>query len=451
MDRQDQDSHSEKGETLDVKVTEQDKWTRTVEVQVPYDELVPEIEKGYRKYQKKVKVQGFRPGKVPLPMIKRMYGPRIEVEVIEDLIPKIVTEAWKQENLKIVSLPRVENLDFQPGSDLRVTFTVDVEPEFELKKIDGFKFNRQVYQVSDEEVERVLERLRDQHAVWENVDGEVEEDHYVLVDLQELDQSGVPVVGRKAENQLLAMKNEEGQLNAFLQPLLGARVGDKRIIEVLPRAESGDEPLEPVKYETTIKEIKRKILPELDDEFAKDVGEYESLDELRQQVRKDLQNNVQKDLDHDLDHQIIDEIIKSNPFDIPNSMVDTYLDEWVNRIKSQTESEGEPLDEEKIREEYRPIAIWNIKWRLIRDKLLEQYELAPTMEELEAEVARIAESKGEDPKRLWNRVKNNPDTLEQLRYDLSEKKVLDFLKSRQKIKETKVSRKDFEKKSIITQ
>ncbi len=435
---------------MDVKVTEQDKWSRTIEVHVPYAELVPEFEKGYRKYQKKVKVQGFRPGKVPLSIIKRMYGPRIEVEVIEDIFPKIVAEAWKKENLKIVSLPKVETLDFKPGGDLRITFTVDVEPEFELKKIEGFKFERMVYQVSDEEVEQTLERLREQHAVWENVDGEIEEDHYVMVDLQELDASGVPVIGRKAENQLLSIKGENGEVNEFARPLLGAKVDEKRILEVMPEPASADEPVQPVKYETTIKEIKRRILPEVDDEFAKDVGEFETLDDLKQKIRQDLEIKMQQDFDHQLEHQIIDEIIKSNPFDIPKSMVDTYLDEWVKRYKESYGAQGEDIDEEKLREDYRPIAIWNIKWRLVRDKLAQMFELQPSMEELEAEVKRIAEEKGDDPQRLWNRVKNNEGVLNQVRYDLLEKKVLDFLKSKQKIKEKKITLKDLEKKRIVT-
>ncbi|RMF70157.1 MAG: trigger factor, partial [Calditrichaeota bacterium] len=326
---------------MDVKVVEQENWSRMVEVLVPQDELQPEFEKGYRKYQKKVKIQGFRPGRAPLAIIKQMYGPRIEIEVIEDIIPRIITDAWKQENLKIVSPPKVDDLDYQPGSDLRITFTVDVEPEIQIEKIEGFRFDRKVYEVEDEDVEQALQTLREEHAVWENIDEPATEENFVLLDLQELDESGLPIVGRKFENELFALKNQQGEVTELGRQVIGARAGETRVVVLTPSPRPGsDEPVQPVKFEATIKEVRRKNLPELDDEFAKDLGDYDSLEELKKALREQIQRRVQQDLDRELERQIIDEIIKNNPFEVPKSMVDTYLDNFVQQIKQSAQDQN---------------------------------------------------------------------------------------------------------------
>ncbi|RMD97648.1 MAG: trigger factor [Calditrichaeota bacterium] len=436
------------GEPLNTKVSEKENWQRTVDVVVTQDELKPEIEKAYKKYQKKVKLDGFRAGKAPIPMIKRMYGPRIEAEVVDEILPKIVTEAWKKENLRIVSLPKVEQLDYQPGGDLKITFTVDVEPEFELKKYENFQLEKQVYQVTDEDIEQALADLQEKNAIWETVEEGIEKDHYAMVDFQELDESGLPVIGHKFENEFIHMKYENGELSEIGRQLLGAKAGEKRVVEIVQQSNEADrQKTQRVKYEVTVKEIKKKILPEIDDEFARDVGEYDNLEELKEALRKRVQESTQHKFDMALEHNLIDEINKNNPFDLPPSMVEQYLDSVIEQLKSAYSNQ--PVDEQALWEQYRANAIWNIKWRLIRDKLAEMHHIEATEDEIRERVAEVAKSSGQDPDRLWNRVKNDEDRLRKYRHDVLEQKVVKFLLERQKIKEKKVTLKDFKKKKIV--
>ena len=434
---------------MDVKVREDANWRRNVDIFIPQDELRPKIENAYKKYQKRVKIQGFRKGKAPIHLIKKLYGDRIEVEAIDDILPEIVTQAWRQENLRIVSTPKVEKLDYKPGEDLNLTFSVEVEPEIELTKYEDFKLERKIYQVSEEDKERALESLREKHATWENVDGPIEEDLYVMADFQELDHTGFPIIGHKYENRLLAPRDESGEVSEIGQQLLGAKTGEERVIQLAAELQDaiGDPAKEPVKLRVIIKEVKRKVLPELDDEFAKDVGDYETLEDLKNAVEKQIEADMQSRLEDELHHNIIDELIKNNPFDVPESMVNNYLDMLIEQIKNSANDEN--VDENAVRDEYRAGAIWNIKWRLIRNKLIEMQKIEVTEDELRAAVEHYALARKADPMRLWNRVKNSEDELDRFRHDELEKKVLQFFLEKQKIKEKKVSLKDLERRRIV--
>ena len=433
---------------MEVTVTEKDNWQRTVEVLVPRAELEPEIEKGLKKYQKNVKLQGFRKGRVPLSLIRRMYGPKIEYEVIEDILPSIVTRAWKQENLRVVSTPKVEDLHFQPGESLRLTFTVDVEPEVEVEKFENFKFVRRIFEVSKEDVESMLEGLRYDHAVWETVDGEAQEDHFVVIEAQELDDTGVPVIGRKIEEMMIPLKDVDGKLTKLGEQLLGVKAGEKRVVKLTPD-EQHDKLAQSISYEVTVKEVKQRILPDLDDEFAKDVSEYDTLEQLKAHLEEQIRKYYQNMLDTELETQIIDEIVKNNPFDLPESMIESSMQAQIEHLKSQLK-EGETFDEEAVRKEYRPTVIRNVKWALIARKLIDKFHITVSEEEIRAAAQAYAEKHEADPERFWNRIKNDEESINKFREDILGRKLLETLKTKQKIKEKKTNRKELEKKRIIT-
>lgn len=437
---------------MQIAVTEHDNWQRVVEVVATQDELKPEIEKALKQYQKKAKMQGFRQGKVPLPVIKKLYGPAIEFEAVQELLPTLVERASVEKNLQIVSTPKIEQFDYKPGGDLKMSFKVEVEPEIELKKYENFKFERQVYEVGDEDIDFALDNIREEHAVWNVVNEPAMEDDFVLANVQKIDANHVPIIGEKYENQLLALKSNDGNMTEHGRQLIGAAAGDSRRVVMTPSPEPGsDKPVEPQYFQFDVQEVKRKILPAVDDELAKDTGMHESLDELKAALRTRIQEDMQERFDKSLHREIADEIIKNNPINLPPGMIANYLDRVVEVMKHSSEEQNEPFDEEAFRENYRPNAVWNLKWQLIRKKLVAEHNIKITDDDIRDWVEKRSQRARQDFQRTWNRIKNDPERMADIRRDLVEERLMDFLTSKQKVKEKKVTRKDLLKKNKIIQ
>ena len=434
---------------MDVKITEEANWRRIVDVTATQDELRPEFEKALKKLKKNLKLEGFRRGKVTMNMVRRLYGQRVEIEAIEDILPSLFAKAARQENLKVVTRASVEDLQYQPGTDLNAKFSVEVEPEFELKKLENFKLEKQIYAVDEEDIQHELERIQESQALWEVTEDAATEKDFVTADLQVVDQSGVPVIGEKFEGETIALSQKSGEVNEFGRQLNGVKAGDVRTIFMTPPPQEGDDkPQEQVQYEVTIKEVKRRILPTIDDDLAKDLGDYESLDALKEEIRKSISDSVQKRFDDSLERSLIDEIIKNNSFEVPEGMVKSYLDNLIERFKSSNNS-PEELDEQAVRENYKANAIWSIKWHLIQKQLIEMNNIEVSDDEVQEWVKEFAEKNKVDFKRAWNQTKNDKQQLERLREDLQDKKLMESLLEKQKIKEKKVTRKDLMKQSEI--
>ena len=384
---------------MDVKITEEANWRRIVDVTATQDELRPEFEKALKKLQKNLKLEGFRRGKVPMNMVRRLYGQRVEIEAIEDILPSLFAKAARQENLKVVTRASVEDLQYQPGTDLNAKFSVEVEPEFELKKLENFKLEKQIYAVDEEDIQHELERIQESQALWEVTEDAATEKDFVTADLQVVDQSGVPVIGEKFEGETIALSQKSGEVNEFGRQLNGVKAGDVRTIFMTPPPQEGDDkPQEQVQYEVTIKEVKRRILPTIDDDLAKDLGDYESLDALKEEIRKSISDSVQKRFDDSLERSLIDEIIKNNSFEVPEGMVKSYLDNLIERFKSSNNS-PEELDEQAVRENYKANAIWSIKWHLIQKQLIEMNNIEVSDDEVQEWVKEFAEKNKVDCKR----------------------------------------------------
>ncbi|MCB9504061.1 MAG: trigger factor [Deferribacteres bacterium] len=431
---------------MQVQVTAKENCLRDVEIIVPQEELAPEFEKSLKDAQKKVKLEGFRKGKVPLSIVKKLYGPGLEAEVIEKLLPVLFQRGAVQEDLKIAAPAAIKNMDYTPGGVLTVFYEVEVEPEFELAKYENFKLDRRMYEVTDDDMNEALEQIRQDHGTWEKVEGMAEEDHFVSADLQELNDTGIPIIGKKLENRFLKLKDEDGKLSEVGKQLLGIAIDEKRVISVT--APSGDESADTqvIKFEVTVKDIQAQNLPEIDDELAKDAGDYETLEDLKKELERRIQKNTQKELDKGFYHSIIEKLIAENKFELPEGMVKFYLEAIIKDMRARLrEGEEEQFDEKLIKEQYRDGAIFNLKWRLIRKKIAAEHDITVDETDVEAFINEYALDRGIDRKLLLKQMKKNPHQMEDVEADVFEQKVLSFLTERQKVKEKKVNRKDLEK------
>lgn len=431
---------------MEVQITTKEHCVRDVEIKVPHAEIEPEIAKSLRNAQKKVKLEGFRKGKVPLSVVKKLYGPSLEAEVIENLLPVLFQRGAQQKDLHIAAPATIKDMKYQPGGDLTVFYEVEVEPEFELKKHENLKFDREMYEASEDDISEALEQLRKDHSTWEKVEGKAGKDHFVSVDLQELDESGVPLIGKKLENRFLSLKDEQGELTEVGQQLLDIAVDDTRIISVTPPPAEGEAAPMTVKYEVKVNDIQAQTLPDLDDELAKDAGDYENLEELKVELKKRIQKNTQRELDKGFYHKIIEKLIAENTFDLPEGMIKFYISAIIKDMRSRLqEGQDDQLDEKQIAEQYRDGAIFNLKWRLIRKKIAEKYDITVEEKDLEEFIHEYAGDRGIDGKAFWLQMKKSPEKLDDVRADVFEQKVLNVLAEKQKVKEKKVNRKDLEK------
>ena len=428
-------------------VTDVQSWKKRIEVEVDYQEVRPYLDKAIRKYQKKISLDGFRKGKVPLSIIKKRFGDAIQAEISEELIQIFFKKAVEKEDLAIVAPGSVEDVTFEENLPFRFVVEVEVEPEITVSSYKGFKVEKPYRKVTQDDVKQTIHTLREQKAESKPVDGEAREGHIIEGDIQAVDASGVPIIGRKWENRVFEMGVPP--LGDILQDqLMGVVAGEERRFKI-PRTEKdsdGKEQMREDHYSISVHAIKEKILPELDDEFAKSMGEFDTLLALEENVRQRLEAQQEDQAEKILKNRIADEIIKRNDFELPPIMVENGLNRLWEDYKKRPESK---MDEKHFRDENRPAIVWNLKWHLIWRKIAELEEIAVTDSEVNDEIEKMATAPSQDEKKIraWFR---DQERRKRLKENLLEDKLMDFLKENVKIKEVILKDSRQKKSSIIT-
>lgn len=421
---------------MDSKISKTGPFGRTVEVSATVAELEPYFDRAFNDFRKKVKLEGFRKGKVPMPLIKRMYGEAIRVEALDEIVNDLFRAICVEQDLRPVAPAKVEDIDYKPGGGLSFKAFVEVEPEIELKKYKGISAERPIYVVDDQDVTDALEDVREQMAVMEPVEDAARENHIVVGDIQGVDPSGVPLIGTRYDDRLLVLNRENDFSAAVTEQLLGVRQGEMRRIEIDENGSAGEGRSY---YQVAVKEIKEKKLPALDDELAKDLGKFETLEELRNDIRSRLEKQSAANARKSLRNGLIEDLLKQNSFDLPEAMINNYLE-----ILAKDASKDKQVSDEQIKEYLRPDAIRHIKWQLAKDKLQALENVTIGEEDKEAYYDEVAKDRGIDRKEVKKAFKG-PKNQGRLEFDLLERKILDILEANAKIKERKITRKDREK------
>ncbi|HEX9652967.1 MAG TPA: trigger factor [bacterium] len=427
---------------METKITKEGETRRIVEVEVPEAELRPHFEKVYLAYQKNVKLKGFRKGKAPLGLIKKLFDKEIQSEAIDEVVQSVFREVSAREKLRPVAPAKVGEIHYHPEGSLHFVAAVEIVPEIEIKSYRGLPVEREIYEVGDEDVAAALEDVREQMAVMQPVEDAAQENHFVLADFQEVDVTGVPVIGKKYENRFFPLNQDGDDFNRQIsQQLLGVKPGDTRRVEIQPLRKDASKSDKPELYNVSVKEIKSKQLPDLDDELAKDVGKLETLDQLKTDIKERIIKQSQLSNRRKMYDHLIDELLKQNPFDLPEAMINNYLDAVVETAKKENPNQ---VDEQAIRNQYRSTAIWNLKWEMAKDKIAEIENLTVTAEDKKAYLSRIAVERNVDEKKLLNSVKGERNQ-KRLEDDILESKILEILEQNANIRERKVTRKDLER------
>ena len=427
---------------MNVKLKEIDSYTRQVTVSVPWEDLESAFEAHIRRFSKKVRMPGFRKGKVPQKVVIQNFGPELEAEFAQDSIEIHYAEVLQEHKIVPVNRAKIEDLQFSEGSSLNFKATVEVEPAIKLPKYNRkMKVKKNVYVPDNTDVDAYIEEVRRQFAEVRTIEEGSSDGHLLLVDMQEMDSSGVPIIGKKVEDRYI--KVGDGVFGGTnLSRLTGLKVGDTTIVEAETTKEGGL-----TKYELTIKNVQEEVFPEMNEEFIKKI-DSEATDEtsFRENVMKRIQERLDRDAEGQLNEAIIDYFLQSTDLEPPPSMVDHYIEHSIEQAKSNN---GETFDEDKYRNEARPSVVRSIKWILIRKALIKGEQLWIPDEEVDEHIDKILEST-EDEKGQIRRYYKKSSNKEKLRDDLLDRSLFQKLKEYAKISEVTISTSDLRKQHELS-
>ena len=421
---------------MKVNIDKVNKYTREFHVDIPWIELKNDFNVSLKKFNKKIKIPGFRPGKVPRERLLQQFQPNIESDFMEDNFQKYYLMAVQQEKIIPVNKAEISDVHFHMNEHFTFKAQFEIEPDNTLPRFkkNMLKVQKTKYIHDEQDIEDAINQLRKSHARIQTIEDGAMEGDFIICTLQKLDESGMPIIGKKYEKQYLKV-GDGSFTDDQKERLMGLKTDEKTRLE-LPINKEGDR----ANYELTVNNVEREILPNFDDDFIKLVNpELSSLNDLRSDVEKKIQANFEERSQTTFDKDLTDALINiSNP-DFAPSMVENYLDNFVEDLKKQ--NNDQPIDEAKVRDQYKPLAERNLKWHSLRKLIIEQESISPAKEDIEAEVEKLINRSPASEKEIRKYYKK-PSNRDRLGEDIVEKKILEYLKQFAKVKEVEVKTKD---------
>jgi trigger factor len=429
----------EKALPTKVKVVKEEPCEITFSVELPKEEVARETEAVYQNIQSRASLPGFRTGKAPLELIKRNFADKARQTVIENLIGKAASQVIRERKLSTIDSPRVEKLEFDLDKPLSFQMKVEKDPEIKAKDYKGIKVSRPAGKVTDEMVGKMLQDLQERNASLQaSTAAKVEKSSFAVIDFEgKID--GKPFPGGSAKNYLLDMTTPQ-TIAGFSDGILGASVNETRSVNVSFPADyfrkewAGKQAV----FEVTVKEIKEKKLPVLDDEFAKDLG-LGSLEELKSKMRENLEKDETAKADKEVEEQLYQALLDHNPFSVPPTLVEERTRTLAQRALSNLARQGlikagDEQAEKTVLEKSRPQAERDVRLSYLLKSIAAQ-------EKLDAEDADVTTLKqkalAENADQTAQVEKYFQEHGRSIRASLTEGKVLDFLKANAKIKTAK--------------
>jgi len=419
--------------TMKVSVEQLSATERKVHVELPQETVGRELDKAYRELSRTVKIKGFRPGKVPLDILKRRFGTQVENEVGLQLVNDSFLDAMKQGEIEAVSDPRLDREPLLEGQPFRYSVVVEIKPEIAVKDYAKLPVRRKPVHVSDEEVGVQLELRRQANAFLRTLgdDRPVRTGDHVLLDFRAFIGSQ-PVPG--GENKGYELEIGSNRFSAeFENKLLGAVKGEEREIEVTYSADHPNRNLagKTVRFEVAVKDVMERLVPDLNDEFARTLGSAQSLEELRGLIRQQVEKQKNKANDGEVRQQLVDELIVRNPFEVPQGMVERELQRMLETIRYRLAAQNVSLEQTGIQEgtfkqQNRDHAEKSVRATLVLERLAAQETLVVTEDELEERLRQSAAELNQPLDKVKDFYRKN-NLMEPLRRQLLEEKVVKLL------------------------
>ncbi len=402
-----------------------------MEISIPVQEVERETERVVAAMAQRVRLPGFRPGKIPAGIVRTRFASDIREEVVRNLVPRVFQKRVEEDNLHVVGTPDITGVHFHAGEPLTFKAEFETAPEIELKEYRGLSVPYREPAVTDADVEQRIEALREQKAEFINVDPRpVADGDYAVVSLEAL--SGLEQPLQKQEELVLNIGGED-TLEAFSENLRAATPGEEKEFDVRYPDDYGDEKLsgKTVRFRAHLKGIRRKELPEVNDDFARDLGDFQNLDELRAEVGKSVAREREYAAQQEAKNKLVEKLVDLHDFPVPEAFIDRQIEGQVEQYMRSAAARGiDPrnmrFDWEKLKESQRDKAIRDVKASLLLDRIAGRESIEVTNEEVDREIQRIARQEREPAAAVRKRLEKE-GVVRRIASHIRTEKTLGFL------------------------
>jgi trigger factor len=415
---------------------------REIEVEIPVEEVNRQTDSLIQKYQKVARIPGFRRGHVPASIIRQRFSEEIKTDMVEALIPRFIRQEAERLSLHPVSQPRVTDLHLHDGEPLRFKAAFEVLPEIKLEGYKELRADKPEIAVSEADVEQALTDVRERQASFNTVEGRALADG----DFAQVSLDGNPKAGQQSDE----AKADEGQpvhmdevlveiaggntMPEFTEHLRGASAGDERTFDVNYPEDTQDRRLagKTFSYAVKVQAIKQKSLPELNDEFAKGLGEFQTLDDLRKAIRENIEAERKHEAQHTAKEKLVAELIQRNDFEVPDSLIEQQIDIRLERglralaAQGLTAEQMKKMDLNRLRAGQRDQAVHDVKAALLLERVAEEENLQVSDEELNQELEALARQSKQTSEAVRARLTRDGG-LDRIRTRIRNEKTLEFL------------------------
>ena len=392
--------------------------SRRLQITVPVETVASYEDQAARKYATQVRLPGFRPGKAPPSMVRKKFPEAVRQEAIEIVINEAFREAIQREGLNLAAQPHVHDLKAEPGQPLEFELHCEVRPELSLEKLEGFTLTRTETALSDEVVEEQIERIREQKAEWTPLEEKAAEGDMATVLLSTAEADGTLPEGKEYRLVLGGGQAIAGIEELIMETAPGATAEKSvRWPDDFPdETQRGVSKL----VRVVVKDVKRKSLPALDDAFAREVGDFDTIDALRAAVRTDMGEHAKRESEADVRGQLIKQIVEANPFDVPKAWVMQLVDGYMQMY-------GVPeAQKQTFAKEFFPMAENQVRRDLIIDTIAEREKLQASASEVDAKVEELAKARNSDPGQVYAQLQKQ-GRLTELEREITEERVFAWL------------------------
>lgn len=418
---------------MKVSVNEVSGCAKEIQVEIPAEDIQVRVDEIYGKITQEAKLPGFRKGKVPLTVIKKQYKSNVREEMIQHQLPEYLREALIEHKIDPVAQPRITHLQFEEGSPLKFVASIEVKPAFVLKEYKGLKIKKEKTKVDSEDVEKTLDTIRQQQADFILAeDRAAQNDDLVVIDFEgRID--GKTFEGGKA-NRYPVLLGSASLLKDFEANLIGLKKGETKVFKITFPEGYGNEKIQgkEAEFTVTLREVKEKKLPELDDAFALKVGKFQSVQEMKERVATDLKSHKEVEQRSKMIEQIAEKLMADHPLEVPVSLVNMeqqrLIQQGVERLKGQGVDAGKWTDAQKKEfvESLKPIAQKNVHMALLVEKISESENIRCEEKDFEAYLEKISAGSNQPPDAV-KRYLQQQNRLESVKEWIQYEKTLDFL------------------------
>jgi trigger factor len=427
---------------MQINVVDKSSVKKVLECEIPKETIVKELNNAYKELKNKADVKGFRKGKVPRKVLENKFSKDVHGDVVPKLIQQIFSKAIDDYDLKIISSPQMDPPELDPESAYCFDITIEVKPEIEDLEYEGMELNKTQYEVSDDEIEAQIQMIRKTMATKQAVTEEraVKEDDFVLIDYQGFLDDKPFEATPQIENFTMAIGTDSMPAE-FSQKIVGVIPEQDLEIDVAYSDKGSDKELagKTIAYKVKVKEIHEEVMPE-DEHLVKELGKYENLDQVKDDIRSNLLQGYKQRVQHELSEQIFGQLLEKYEFEVPESLVEAELNGIIAEaeqayMQNNTTLEDAGLSKESLRNDYKDVAEKQARRHLILAKLIEQENLEMTDEELEASFEQMAKGMNASVDAIKNYFNMDKNQLENYKHTQLEKKAVDLIIEKGKVSE----------------